>query len=52
MHEADELLEKIINLIEEEGCEITKSDNRHKRHGTDWSLDLRVVIKPISGEEI
>jgi len=52
MHEADELLEKIINLIEEEGCEVTRRDVRKKEHGADWTLEMKLFIKPVSGEEL
>lgn len=52
MHEADELLEKIINLIESEGCEVVRKDTRKKEHGANWTMDMKLFIKPTSGEEL
>ena len=52
MHEADELLEKIINLIKSEGCEVVRRDIRKKERGADWTMDMKLFIKPTSGEEL
>jgi len=52
LNEAEELRDRIINLIEEEGCDVTKKDTRIREHGVDWIMELRLTIKPTHSEEV
>lgn len=52
MSEAEELRDQIINLIEQEGCEVIRKDVRVKESGASWTMDLRLVVKPTHSEEV